>query len=480
MNRKATMGIFDRLRAKQPAKAPEAKGLDPNTGGVMIGTIPVGSAALGTYGGGAFVKAYRSSADLYSVSSFLVRKMASIPWYVYTQKEGVQAKTALRKYQTLTKGAMTDAVLNRALVERKAAYDENQILDDKTGLGRLMARPNPTQGQDQFFEAAFGYRILSGEANIWGNSGLDPDGEIVEMQALPTQYVEDYYDPKDLYGILGHRLNVGGSIYIAKQNLLRWKNWRPDFDAATRIHMRGLSVVEVGWKTYLMNDYGAEATANMLKNGGAKGALSPQVVNGQYAKLDQTQLDKATNAVNKRINGVENANQVGVLAGPYDYLNFGLSATDMEIIEIMRLTLEQWCRMLGLPPVLFNTDNMADNNYQNALRDLVTNTVVPMLASFRDQLNKWLLPRFKAEGKHFIDFDISALPELQRDLEKMVNSLAKAYWLEEDEKRVMMNYEPKGGIYATSLVPAGLTPIDMVGQDISVQPDPEDEPGVDY
>jgi HK97 family phage portal protein len=456
----------------------ETKGLDPMQPGEYARTFPVNSIGIGTYGAGKFVKAYTSSSDLYSVASFLIRKLASIPWYVYEQKPGEKAAIALNRYKQLTSGALTPAALGQALIARKAAYDENRVLSSDSGLGKLLARPNANQGQDQLFEALFGYRILSGEANLWANRGGGTAGPIVELQVLPTQFVEDAYDPRDLYGILGHRLAVGTNIPIAKENLMRWKNWRPDFDAATRIHMRGLSIVEVGWKTYLMGDYGAEATAKLLKNGGAKGALTPVPVGNQVLRLEKPQLDAATNAVNERINGIENLNQIGVLAGPYDYLNFGLTAVDMDIINLMDLSLQQWCRMLGLPPVLFTPDNMADNNYQNALRDLVSNTCIPLLASLRDQLNKFLLPAFKVQGRAFIDFDVSGLAELQRDIEKLVNSLTRAYWLTEDEKRVMMNYEPKQGIYATSLVPQGLTPIEMIGMDLSTQ-EPPAQPGED-
>jgi phage portal protein BeeE len=118
-----------------------------------------------------------------------------------------------------------------------------------------------------------------------------------------------------------------------------------------------------------------------------------------------------------------------------------------------------------MPVVLFSPDNMADNNYQNALRDLVTNTIVPMCAQLRDELNRWLVPRMNEPGV-FIDFDITALPELQRDLEKMVAGLVNANWLTMDEKRIAMNYEPRGGAYDMSYVAQGLIPLEDAGMDM--------------
>lgn len=438
-----------------------------------------GTSASLPYGNGGYVKAYETSPELFAVLSFLIRKAASIPWYVYQVNKGTGAKVALGRYQTITKGSMSDAAISQMLIYRKAAYDENMVLDDVNNpVVRLIKRPNENMGMDQFIEAVIGFYCLSGEANVWGNSGNDPMGEIVELQVLPTQYLEDIYDKSDLFALLGHKFTPANQP-IAKENIMRWKNWRPSFDAMTRPHMRGLSAVQVAWKNYLMSENAAEQAAMILKNGGSKGALSPQAINNMLQPMTPDQVSLAQQAVNQRFNGVSNAGNVGVLARPYDYLNFGLTSVDMQILETMKFSIGQWCRVLGLPQVLFDTEHTSDNNYQNAMRDLVTNTVVPMLSSFRDRFNNWLLPRQKQEGKLFIDFDVSALAEMQRDFEKLVNSLRQAYWWTEDEKRIAQGMEPKGGVYDTSLVPTGLTPIEMIGMDVSVDPKEEEDPLVD-
>jgi hypothetical protein len=105
------------------------------------------------------------------------------------------------------------------------------------------------------------------------------------------------------------------------------------------------------------------------------------------------------------------------------------------------------------------------------MRDLMTNTVIPTCASLRDELNKWLVPRF---GENvYIDFDITALPEMQQDMERMSRILRDANWLTYDEKRVAMNYEELGGAYATSYVSNGLIPIDQVLMDLTMTDEQE-------
>jgi HK97 family phage portal protein len=171
-------------------------------------------------------------------------------------------------------------------------------------------------------------------------------------------------------------------------------------------------------------------------------------------------------AVNEDMNGIDNKGRINVLQTPWDYLNFGLSSVDMDLVKTMQMSMHQWCRVFGLPAVIFDTDTSSYNNYQNAMRDLMTNTVIPTCASLRDELNKWLVPRF---GENvYIDFDITALPEMQQDMERMSRILRDANWLTYDEKRVAMNYEELGGAYATSYVSNGLIPIDQVLMDLTM------------
>jgi HK97 family phage portal protein len=232
------------------------------------------------------------------------------------------------------------------------------------------------------------------------------------------------------------------------------------------------------YKTLRMSNNSYDASAQMALNGGAKGAIVPKVLpGGTVTQVSTEQAAMIQDTVNTRINGTDNKGRIGVLQTPWEYMNFGLSSVDMELIKAMQVSLQQWCRVFGLPAVIFDTDTSSYNNYQNAMRDLVTNTIVPMCANLRDELNHWLLPRF---GENlFIDFDITALPEMQQDMERMVRSLRDANWLTMDEKRVAMNYDEKGGPWATSYLNQGLIPIEFAGMDLNVTNDNTNDNGND-
>ena len=456
------MGIFDKFIESYLRR----KGLSPTAN--FYAPLPVNSSAvLNTYDAQKYTDAYENNADVYAIVSFLARKAASIPWYVYKKNSGTKAKLALERYKMLTRGIGHPGAFDRALMERKAAYDESMIADD-TALARRLKRPNANQGQDQFFEQLFGYRFLSGEGWIWGNDGGsdNPSAELLEMYILPSQYMALIPDATDLYGVTGYQMQTAnGNLYLDKSDVLLWKSWNPKFDSVTRDHLRGVSPIKSAWNTYLMGVEAQKAAAVQMANGGAKGALVPRPVGNAVPPITELQAATMQRALASRINGNDNAGQVAMLQTAFDYLSFGLSAQEMMLIETMKFSLQQWCRVFSMPVVLFSAENMADNNYQNALRDLVTNTIVPMCAQLRDELNRWLVPRM-GDTSLFIDFDISALPELQRDMEKMVAALTNASWLTMDEKRVAMNYEPKGGAYDISYVSQGLVPIDQAGMDL--------------
>jgi len=459
------MGLFDFFKKK---------GINPYPTNQMqmVGTS---SSAVQNYTGISYInEGYLGNADVYSIVSFLARKSASIPWYVYQMNPGEKARTNLIRYKQLSKGIANQGAYEQALLARKNAYSENIVMG--TPLATLLERPNNYQAQDQFFENLFGYRFLSGEGNVYGNDG-QLGGTFSELNILPTQYLDIYPDPKDVYNILGYKLLVGGGVNLPKENVMMWKSWNPDFNVTTRTHLRGLSPLRAAYKTLRMSNNAADASATMTGNGGAKGAITPRPLNNVVPSYTIEQAENIKRAVNEYINGVDNKGRVAVLQTPWDYMNFGLSSVDMELVNTLRMSMHQWCRVFGLPAVLFDVDTSSYNNYQNAMRDLITNTIIPMCCQLRDELNKFLVPRYGEDV--FIDFDITALPEMQQDMERMVRSLRDANWLTFDEKRIAMNYQEKSGAFEYAFINQGLIPIEQAVMDLTVPPSEDIQDGMD-
>jgi HK97 family phage portal protein len=450
------MGLFDVFKRQ--------KGLDPLQNISNNALKQINGAVLQNYQSKSYVdEGYLGNADVYSIVSFLARKAASVPWYVYKLNKGEKAKTSLLRYKQLSKGLANKGAFERAMIERKNAYSDNIVMD--SDLAKLLENPNQYQAQDQFLENLFGYRILSGEGNIYGNNGNIPGAKFLELNVLPTQFLDIYPDPRDLYGLLGYKLMVSQSIDIPKDQVCAWKSWNPDFNDVTRSHMRGLSPLRSAYSTLRMSNNAHDASAAMTANGGAKGAIVPKPIGSNVAQFTIEQANIIKRAVNDDLNGIDNKGAIRVLQTPWDYLNFGLSSVDMELMGTLKMSLQQWCRVFGLPQVLFDTDTTSYNNYQNALRDMMTNTIIPLCSTLRDELNRWLLPIYGEDV--YIDFDITSIPEMQQDMERMTRVLRDANWLTMDEKRIAMNYEPKYGAYEYSYVNQGLVVLDQVAMDLT-------------
>jgi HK97 family phage portal protein len=448
------------------------KGLNPRQ--VIIGSQKpyiFGTAPVSSYSKEKSVQeGYASNADVYSIINLLARKAASIPWYVYRKKEGTKARVSFERYKQLSKGIATSGAFDRAVIERSKALNDEIISDSP--LARLMMQPNPNQGQDSFFENLYGFRFLTGEGFIWGNDGgSDSDNApFVEMYVLPSQLMEHYPDPNDIFAIAGWKLMFGTGMNLPKSDVLQWRTWNPKGDVYTRDYLRGFSPLEAAYKTLLMANESETASFSMMKNGGAKGALVPDSVNGIMQELTPEQAAMVKNHVNDNVNKAINKGNIDVFQTPWKYLDFGLSSVDMQLIDTQKVTLEKLCRVFGVPSILFNADASSYNNYQNALRDLVTNTIVPAISSLRDEMNRWLIGR-NGNDQEYIDFDIQALPELQSDIAKLVQGLSQANWLTYDEKRIATGYEPKGGAFDEAYVPGGLVPLGEISMSQSLTDD---------
>jgi HK97 family phage portal protein len=444
------------------------KGLNPN---INQSPVILGGATMPLYNKQVAVEdSYASNADVYAIVSLLARKAASIPWYVYKKKKGTKAKMSLERYKSLSR-SISQGTLHSTLIERSKAYDDTEIVEAGQ-LAELMMRPNPTQGQDKFFESLYTWYWLTGEGFIWGNNGgsENPKAPYVEIFPLPSQVVDHILDPNDIFAVLGWKLNVGRGIMLPKEHILQWKMANP-IVTDDHVSIRGMSPLRAAYRTTLMGNEAEKAAYSMMANGGGKGALSPEAVNNMVPSVSLEQAQQIKEFMSTYVNGNMNKGNITVLQTPWKYLDFGLSSVDMQLIESQKITLHKLCRVFGVPTVLFDADHMADNNYQNALRDLVTNTIVPAIASLRDEINRWIVSK-NGNGDEYVDFDIQALPELQRDIEKLVAGLVNANWLTMDEKRIACGYEPKGGEFDMAYVNSGIVPLGETSLDLG---DPMDD-----
>jgi len=103
---------------------------------------------------------------------------------------------------------------------------------------------------------------------------------------------------------------------------------------------------------------------------------------------------------------------------------------------------------------------------KEAKKALYQNAVIPQLIKVREEINRWLTPKYGE--KLYIDFDFSVIPELQEEMEKVVGQMSQAWWITPNEKRAAMSYgsdeeKPELDDYyiPTNLVAMGLGDVEL-------------------
>ncbi|HEX4875754.1 MAG TPA: phage portal protein [Chitinophagaceae bacterium] len=340
--------------------------------------------------------AYVSNDTIFTVVKKIGRKASSIPIHVYKPKK----KKVGYKYTP---------DLKRLMVER--VKEVSEVIED-SDFAKLIMRPNPMQGADAFYEGVFSFYVLRGECFIWLNRGGFENGKPLEMYAIPPDKIELVPDPNDLHGILGYLFDVNGrQVPLPKEDVIHWKTFTPEFDAYERTHSRGFDPLRPLKRRLQQDNDAMEAAVAMFQNGGAKGVL----YNETYTDLTPEQSTQMNGVISRKINNQEMKAAVAALQGKWGYLDIGKDSVDMELLKSQQITLERIAMVMGVDPDILIT-GQSFSNKEWAQKKFVTDLIMPMCNSLRDELNRVLAPSFK-EG--VIDFDFTQVPELAEDISKM-------------------------------------------------------------
>ena len=183
------------------------------------------------------------------------------------------------------------------------------------------------------------------------------------------------------------------------------------------------------------------------------------VLMSEEGDLTEVQAQQLKDKFRSSYQSSNNAGDVIITPKKLSWVNFGLSASDLSLIEQYNASVKDLCNIYNVPvQLLNNTDSSTYNNQKSAKAALYQHAVMPELYKIRDELNRWLAPKFGE--KIYIDFDFSVIPELQEDMDKVVAQMTQAWWLTPNEKRAAMSYaEEDNDALNDFYVPANLLPV---------------------
>ena len=393
-------------------------------------------------------KGYRYNATIYSIINLITKSATNIPFQVYE----VQKSNDLKRYKALTSGEFnSNTVLQAKMLQKKALVE----LED-TELHELLDRPNPAQGYNAWIQEIIAFGKLTGNRYIYG---IGPEtgagvGKFKELYILPSQKVE-INSGGIMEPVKEYTLSYNGTYRIAADEICHIKDTNLYYDG-TGSHLYGMSPLKAGLRVMDANNQAITTGVKYLQNQTARGILM-----SEEGDLNEIQAKQLKDKFRQQYQGSDNAGDVIITPKKLSWVNFGLNASDLSLIEQYNGTIKDLCNIYNVPvQLLNNTESTTYNNMKEAKKALYQNAVIPELNKIRDELNRWLAPQYG--DKIYIDFDYSAIPELQEEMDKVVGQMSQAWWITPNEKRAAMSYglDEENNKLNDYYVPANLMPID--------------------
>ena len=388
---------------------------------------------------------YRQNATIYSLVNIIINACSTIPFQIYE----VKSESDYKRYKALTSALSPEAMLKAQIIRKN-----NMVELEHTNIHELLERPNPMQSYGSFIQELIAFGKLTGNRYIYGISPETGAQQYKELYVLPSQLVE-INSGGIMQPVKEYSLQYNGSHKIPADVICHIKDFNPNYNTSGS-HLYGQSPLKAGLRSLQTNNEATETGVKYLQNQTARGVLM-----SDEGDINEMQAKQLKQKFKQQYRGSNNAGDIIITPKKLSWVNFGLNASDLSLIEQYNASIKDLCNIYNVPSVLLNnTESSTYNNVKEAKKSLYQNAVLPEMLKIRDELNRWLMPQFGDKLK--LDFDFTAVPELQEETEKIVNQMSSAWWLTPNEKRIATGYgvDEENGMMNTYYIPSNLLPIE--------------------
>ena len=388
---------------------------------------------------------YRQNATIYSLVNIIINACSTIPFQIYE----VKSESDYKRYKALTSALSPEAMLKAQIIRKN-----NMVELEHTNIHELLERPNPMQSYGSFIQELIAFGKLTGNRYIYGIAPETGIKQYKELYVLPSQLVE-INSGGIMQPVKEYSLQYNGSHKIPAEVICHIKDFNPNYNTSGS-HLYGQSPLKAGLRSLQTNNEATETGVKYLQNQTARGVLM-----SDEGDINEMQAKQLKQKFKQQYRGSNNAGDIIITPKKLSWVNFGLNASDLSLIEQYNASIKDLCNIYNVPSVLLNnTESSTYNNVKEAKKSLYQNAVLPEMLKIRDELNRWLMPQFGEKLK--LDFDFTAVPELQEETEKIVNQMSSAWWLTPNEKRIATGYgvDEENGMMNTYYVPSNLLPIE--------------------
>ena len=341
---------------------------------------------------------------------------------------------------------------------------------------RVMLNPNSYQSSPDFILNLVATALFDGEAFcvVTRNDRFEVDSIHLLPRGICSPLIDD--ETREIFYAVGESpLAPGGTDYIvpAREILhLRFHTPRHPLIGESPIRSAALAI---GINVSLSKTQAA-FFANMNR---------PSGIISTDATLNREQLTSLRAAFEEQSKGLS-AGKIPVLAGGLKFQPLSINSQDAQLVEAQRLSLEDICRVFGVPPPLVGDLSHATLN--NA-ETLVQHFLSMSLGSYLEHTERAFDRLFGLRGgTEYVELDTAAL--LRTDFAGRIDGLTKAVQgglLTPDEARGKEGYGPiEGG--DSAYLQRQMVPIDKIGElleaevartapaPVAAEPAPADDP----
>lgn len=386
-----------------------------------------------------YLDAYLNNPDINAIINQIADKSNEVPYYI-KRIENRQNYRKRERLMTATKGNLSIQQLAQKKLFESKAFGDSEEIDLK------LKRPNPLHTWKELFAL---YRIFmetDGNAYLYtiktenGNNA----GKIKQVYILPSNLV-DIVLKKDADVIVDDNpidyyvLSEGDQrIKFNEQDVIHVKYANPNYDMSGS-HLYGLSPLRAALKNIMSSDSALEHNVKNMKNGGVFGFF--------YSDDKDTPLtaDQALSFKDKLVDMNSDPSNLARIAGASFKMGFqrlSLNADELKVIENLNFDRKVFANLLGWSDLLLNNDTASTyNNIQQEKRRVLTGKVQAGLLLLQDAFNSRLVPFLEGCDANCVwEWDISEMPEMQEDMDKMIEWMQKAF-LTPNEIRQAVKYE---------------------------------------
>jgi hypothetical protein len=268
-------------------------------------------------------------------------------------------------------------------------------------------------------------------------------GTPILMYVLPSHLTQIVLKPKaDLLSIespIDYYMLIEGNQFIQfkEEDVIHVKYPNPNFDLQGS-HLYGMSPMRAILRNINSENSAIDNNIKTLQNSGAFGFI--------YGKNEAWTSEQAQSMKEKLIlmdNSPERMGKIAGASGEVGFQRISLTTDELRPFDFLAYDQKMICNALSWSTRLLNENNtgaLAGSDISDVLKQVVVNNILPDLVLLQEAWNKHFISRFKGYENSYLEFDITELPEMQKDMAQMVDWLDKMP-ITPNEFRTAMKYQ---------------------------------------